>query len=64
MTAGSQYLQLYIFNLAWVPDTSCTQKIKPTVLKQDLFHADLTLQIPCFTHPTGFHWHSFSCSWR
>lgn len=42
MTAGSQHLQLY----STMPDTSCTQKIKPIVLKQDFSHTDLALQIP------------------
>lgn len=64
MTAGSQYLQLYIFDNAWDPDTLCTQKIKPIVLKWDFSHTDLALQVPHFTHPTDFHCHSFSCSWK
>lgn len=48
MTAGSQYLHLDIFDDAWDPDISCTQKIKPNFKMVFLPHRF------SFTNPT-FH---------
>lgn len=53
-----------IFDDAWDPNISCTQKIKPNILKLCFSHTDSASQITHFTHPTKFYCLSFSCSWR